>query len=547
MVFRKTLLLFLFSFNVALAQKFDKQLIMVLPDTSTSQLQEADLSLGPGDDYCYYYPGGTTVLTKTKTYGPFMQEGTRYWPYVFYDIRRNSHYIKSVNSGALYGPYSGTISTIEHANFFRGGLGYTVSSPDSISYYINGTWVATVSREDYIDRSGWPDWWYVTNDNGNILYTVKKGKWNYLFLNGKLLDSSLHYYGRLRIDKKNNYYYMLGNFEAGYNYQSRHKFYTFKPLPHKPQKVFYKLEVPNTMPWQAGMYNNMLIYNDYDTVLYYDNETHDVAVTICDKPVGNSEVTVLTKGNTVFSCRLDAMGASNVYPFNYISGSVPTRICINGIGHDLPYEGISLPGIDSFGHYALYGRRDYYLYKNVDGVEEKDALSKHGVRAKPISIDARGNTICYYETDDSVYVYQNNRLFRSCRNQQFEMQMTIAHHVWMNETGQEWLPMFDIDSNSYLVYNNTISPPLLKISGYDLNIGCVISAGINEYGYWLMQKTGNKKYDLIINNRRIALPHGINLEGPLYDDLKRYCNLTANEYIFYLKEGSNIYRYKISL
>lgn len=519
------------------AQNYEKKFILTLPDTSKDVLLFFSFTLGPGDKYAYFYENynnkdSCVLVTNERKYGPLrkqripIREGV-----ILYDVKNTTYYIVGGNKSTIYGPYD----SIEGCSNSAGHVAYTIPIGDSLMYYINGRHIATAERFGFLDsiRNRWQNW-CVFNAKGNFLYTIKKGKWNYLYVNGKLLDSSAHYYNQLWIDEDNNYYYQVGKFdrEAGYR---------FIPYPHPPQEVCL-------IPQSQFLTNWILTYDNNDTLHYFGNANGKDFFNPLpfDKPIDSFLVGVLTYGKTIFGYQLSARQTD----YRHAPVYAPKRICINGNCKDLPYQEISLPCIDSYGNYALFGLRDYYMYKNINGVEHNKPLSKHGVRAKPLSIDVRGNTVCYYETDDSVYVYENDSLFRQCAVWQFEQDETTR--IWQNEWLNEKLPVFHLGANTYVVYNNHISPPLLRETRTPygdsvMSVGHFIYAKVNEHGYWILQKTGTLQYDLVINNRKVQLPPGISFEGSMFGALARNFRYTGKEFIFYTQHGADIYRYNLKL
>lgn len=520
-----SLFLFFSSFPLQ-AQQVDKQFILTLPDTTTTQLQKAALSFGAGGDFCLYYRGRPYLLvTETKTYGPFKRRDDRMFASLVYNEKGKDQYLTHLGGGPIYGPYDGTVTHTGYGNM--GAMAYTVAYKGNVDYFINGAKVATTDSSIYMGE------WCTFSRNGNNMYTTKKGAWNYLFINGKLHDSSQLYYSLLKIDEKNNYCYALGNFEAG-----DCKWRRFIALPRKGPKVFSPV-----------MEYDRLLWSEDDSIRYYGN---DNGIVYSGSSIRAAEQTnlgfeLISEGKSTLAYHSGLRQISDSATWE----PATTSICINGVKHDLPYSEIIMPRIDSSGHFALFGRRGYYLYVNVNGIEGKEPLSKYGVRATPVSIDAFGNYICYYPTEDSVYVYENNILFRKCALEEFQL-VGDTYGIWFN-VPRKVLPILCIDTISYIVYKNTLSPPLLQIKAAaaprsgTFNAGEVIYSDINEFGYWLLQKTDDGKYGLIINQRKIPLPPGISFEGPLYDHLRFNFRLTATTFIFYTKEGSNIYRYKIAL
>lgn len=524
----KLLLFFLSlsSFVVAVAQTVEKQLIMVLPDTSAAILNNADISFASGDQFCYFVRADSLIYdmhTKTDQYGPFKHDGGGGWFHLFYNEKEKAQYIKGSTNAEVYGPIDGTVKYVSTSE--KSSLAYTVSAHDSITYFINGKRIAVTDSSTIIDR------WCAFNDNGDKLYALRQGKLNYLYFNDKLIDSSHYYYQNLNLDNNSNYSYLLGYYEIK---DSKCNCCTFNRLAHVPQNVLIPMQPTIRQGWSM------------DDTLYHYGNGHNIKYRADSFFVGQTSrtATMLAKGSSIFGYT-----HSNHWGYIYSSDTTKVKISMNGKRQTLPYEKILLPCIDSMGHYATFGRRGYYMYKNIDGIETKEPLSKHGVRAVPVSIDVKGNTICYYETEDSVYVYENDHLFKSCAVGQFEF-MLRYFFTWQYVEDQV-PPLLVINGAAYIVYNNTISPALLKPNARTndryFDIGDVICSLCNESGYYMLQKTGEQQYDLLVNNRRISLPSEISFEGPLWDKLTFNFQLKANEFVFYGIEGKSIYKYKIAL
>lgn len=501
-----TLILFALPWLVG-AQSIDKKILASLPDTSACRLQKLELNVH-GDKFCYYYREAPYILTtECGVYGPFDKQDRRFSSTVFYNEAGKQQYIKPGFGAGVYGPYDGEIRS--ECDNRVGDIAYNVLVNDSIRYYINGILIATI-HEDVVDcLSGWCDF----SDYGNVIYTIITGEWNYLYVNHKLLDSSKTYYTRLEIGDGNNYRYVMGEYTIG-KVGCRG---SLVPTSHKPQHIF------SPMPGRP-------MYFSYDDMLHYygnDNGVEDIHHRPYDIKDQNWDISC--KGTTVFAYTDGRIRNAHVYA----QDTLPTRVCINGDCYNLPYSEIVTTDIDSYGNYALIGMRDFYLYKNVNGIEQKEPLSKHGVRAVPISLDVHGNTICYYETDDSVYIYQNDKLFRSCTIEQF------------NAT-----PL-TINDSAYFIHNNEFSPPLLALADrYErgvFNIGAFIYDWHKDYGYWLIQKTGDDNYRMLINNKEIPIPSNLTLGPPLLMNLTFYYKLTAKDFTFYGLEGKNLCRYKVKL
>jgi len=533
---RLSFTLLLFSLlPAAFAQQVERKLFITLPDSASADLVHAVISFDSAGNFCFYNrPPAGPVITNTGTYGPF-REQTSYYPVTFYNTKEKGQYIKGERSPVMHGPIDGTLATVPIINT-RDYFAFTVSKNDSVSYFVNDNHIATT------DSVPATRLWCTFSTNGNVLYTISKGEWNYLYLNYKLIDSSRYVYGALAVDNENNYRYSLGSLSYSLNkgicgnYTSS----TYTPIPHAPLKVYGPVAAHGSvfMPY-------------YDTLYYYGNGSGAAYLLENDSLFRyrvREQKIVAPGGGQNF---LTYTPSTNWMNFTIVSPQTETRLNVNGKAVRLPYSDVYFPCMDAQGNYSLFGLRDYYLYKNINGTEQRQPLSKYGVRATPLSIDAQGNTICYYTTDDSVYVYENDRLFNKCGVTQFNMQYASSIFMLTARIEQDAISGFCMDTSCYIVYKNVISPPILKItmhSGWDtFKTGNVIYSDLNDHGYWLLQKAGFRQYNLVVNGRRITLPGDVYFESPLWFWLARNFSLTDKEFIFYTEENLHIYRYKISL
>ena len=518
------LLLFFFQ-HVAFAQLAERQLVLVLPDTLLTKLEHTFFNIDTNGDYCYYpWSRAGPVITNTQTYGPFKKQRETFQVVIFQDADGSDRYLKGKKSTAVCGPYNGDINVAPTLNR-NGYFAYTVSTADGVGYFIHGKRVATT------DSLPHARFWCTFSDNGRVLYTTTKGPWNYLFLNGKLIDSSKSDYDGLEVDDENNYRYAIGAHD-GYNH-------AFRPYPHDKQKVFGTVAAHGS------------VYAKYDDTTYFYGNGEGKAYLLADDsaykdPKGYREIVGPGKGNNFLSYMLNRRQG-----YMWAVTDSVTWMNVNGKVLTLPYAEIFAPCMDQEGNYAFFGLRDYHLYKNISGVEQEQPLSKHGVRATPVSIDTKGNSICYYKTDDSVYLYENDRIVNKCAATQFEL---LTKNFLGPPIEQYGTPEgLCADGTCYLVYRNTLSPAMLKpTTGFhhstdSFRTGDMVYHGYNEYGYWLLQKAGDGKYDLLVNNRRVALPVEVDFSTPMWYQLAENYVLTEKFFIFYAKEGSNIYRYKITL
>ncbi len=534
-------LLLLFSLPATFARQVEKKLVFTMPGIPDDKLTSVIISFDAYGNYCYYTHNGEEVsglvLTNTHSYGPFKKNDSHKGPVIFYNEKDKDQYIIGKHSGRMCGPIDGEIDVTSYPFQVReDNFNFIVSRGDSFGYYINGSLIATTNGFPCTNN------WCVYSDKGHALYTIKSGRLNYLYLDEKPIDSAADDYAWLEVDDAGNYRYALGrqvSYISGCGTLEK-----FTPYPRSRQKTFAPMTI------QSREYTGV----NYDSIYVYQNGAGGTFLSSVNRTQWNkARRTVITsQGNPKNNLGYD--------PFTGWRDAVKdtsVRIYVNDKPVNLRYTAIFLPCIDSLGNYALFGQRGYYMYRNINGVEQEQPLSEHGVRAKPISIDALGNTICYYQTDDSVYVYENDSMFGKCALAQFKLVRQDEIIPIYREEGDmrdhepSLLSGFCLDSICYLVYRNTISPPMRAFENYHSGeariAGDIIYSDITKDGFCVLQKTGNRKYSLLVNNRLIPFPPDADFDTQMWFTLTQSFSFTGNEFVFYSKEGSAIYQYKMKL
>ncbi len=430
------ILLFFSCLPVAYAQSTTRELFLTLPDrlhvdTPYTELLMSFDTLG---NFCMYKSPlrGEPVITNKGTYGPFQHQAD-FNPTIFYNIKGKDQYIKCRNSPLMYGPVDGDISHVPIISA-PDGVAYTVVAGDSVRYFVNDNHVATTGCEPG-NRL-----WCTFSGNGHVLYTICRGRRNYLYLNYRLVDSSVYIYGGLAVDDENSYRYSLGS--------ARNSSYT--PRPHDAQKVFGPVAAHSS------------VFAGYADTLYYYGNGNGAAYRIESdslyRDMPERQKIVAPGGGNNFLRYTPVPGYGG---FARTPAPKETTINVNGKILTMPYSEIYYPAIDGHGNYALFGLRDYYLYANINGVEQPQPLSRHGVRATPLSIDAQGNTICCYKTDDSVFVYQNDYLVNKCAAAQFNTLRAeqLIMQPWLEKMID--LSALSVDTSCYILYKNRLSSPIL--------------------------------------------------------------------------------------
>ena len=330
-------LIFLFTVSAAFSQQVEKKFLFTLPDTFESE--RTNLSFDSNGNYCYYrsYPGPAIVITNKGTYGPFkINDDNRPFELVtFCNEEHKGQYIKYRNNSTICGPVDGDV-TMAVPRFIKKGMhfGFIVESNDNFDYYINGKLVVTTNSAPCTRD------WCAFSNNGHVLYTAKNGQTNYLYVDQKLIDSTLDDYDWMQIDDSGNFCYTLGKHaaEEGMRYSTR-----FNPLPLYDQKEFsYVTLTRDHRDYYAG--------TNRDTIYMYDNSDGKTSlIAVNQREWYQTYLNVVT-----------APGKEEIY-FSYKFIDTTLQMYINNKTIELPYKAISWPIIDSSGHYGFFCQRGYYM------------------------------------------------------------------------------------------------------------------------------------------------------------------------------------------
>lgn len=239
------------------------------------------------------------------------------------------------------------------------------------------------------------------------------------------------------------------------------------------------------------------------------------------------------------------------YLFTYKENQ-ENKINVNGKVYGFSLREIYYPSLDPNGNFSFYGIKNFFLYKYVNGKQTPDPISQYGVRAIPLYISPRGTSLHYFKTDDSTYLYQDDQLlfpaFSNSTN--FTVQPyseIIPHHYVRGEANSgNHLFYIKIDSTGYFVFNGVFSKPIKPaIESYsyvrEKKIGEIVAGEFDDNGFFAIQKTGENKFLINVNNQIYK-----ELEG-VQEILKESCYFNGEELIFFGIKGLSFYRYTITL
>lgn len=405
--------------------------------------------------------------------------------------------------------------------YFDGKIIQQIDTVSGAEWSINGKKASPLQAKKQHFSSD--DWMHIS-DNGNYIYSIEDGLNYTLYLNGTPIDSSKKDFYQVRINDNGDYLYAKGR----------------KPFEEEPYKYSYMFFLhtkdsvfgPVRTAWDCYLMESGAYYytgddDGPDYILINDvmhKNIHDVA-----------NVTLLDKTNFLFT----------------YSKNEKQFINVNGSSYELDYEQIFYPTLDNKGNFSLYGLRDYYLYKFVNGKEAKEPISKYGVRPTPLYISPTSESIHVFKTDDSTYIHRDNKLlFPSFANQKsFSIipQKDILPSGYERGKPENGNSLFylEVDSTGYMVFNGQLSKPMVPAKErswtYDKSIGEVISGKLMGHGFFIIQKTGDEKWLVNINNTYYK-----ELDGTSYIFYKN-CYFDGDELVFYGVKGLSVYQYKIAI
>ena len=431
-------------------------------------------------------------------------------------------YVMNEDGPNIYGPIAGTVQGYLSGNT-RQHFANTSVRNDTAFFYLDGRLVYSspletikqfmLSDEDWVDFS----------ENGNVIYYLEQNDRFVLYVNDQPIDTSDRHFNALAINDKGDYVYATGL---------------------KPEKP-------------VGKYDYMFFIHTQDTVFDYVRTTWKYALAESGAYYYNGddcgpEYLVLNgrlrKGIEDFwnITLLDSKHA-----FYTFEQDKHLFLNVNGKDYPVDFEEIFCPTMDTNGHFAYFGMKDYHLYKVVDNVKVKEPLSKYGVRAMPLYISPQGSSLHYFKTDDSVYVYKDNELlFKPIHKSEklitYPWDKVLPNgYVYGKPNNGHSLFCLNYGENGYFVYDGQLSEPLLPIvdlySRGLLRPGCVEEGVFNENGYFAVLNIGENKYQVVVNGR---------ICGEIQDVDKVFSGkgfFDGSQVLFYGIKNNAVYQFAVTL
>ncbi|KKP52837.1 MAG: hypothetical protein UR43_C0010G0028 [candidate division TM6 bacterium GW2011_GWF2_33_332] len=405
--------------------------------------------------------------------------------------------------------------------YFDGKIIQQTDTISGLEWSINGKKASPLqAKKQHFSSENWMN----ISDNGNYIYSIEDNLIYKLYLNGTPIDSSMKDFYQVRVNDNGDYLYAKGR----------------KPFEDEPYKYSYMFFLhtkdsvfgPVRTAWDCFLMENGAYYYKGDD----DGPDYILINDVMYKNINDvSNVTLLDKKN---------------YLFTYY-GNEKLFVNVNGNSYELDYEQIFYPTLDDKGNFALFGLRDYYLYKFVNGKEVKEPISRYGVRPTPLYISPTGESIHVFRTDDSTYIYRDEKLlfpsFASQKSFSIIQQKDILSSAYEKGKPENGNSLFyiEVDSTGYLVFNGQFSNPMIPVQEKSWrsgnSIGEVVSGQLMNGGFYIIQKTGDAKWLININNTTYKeLDDTTNL-------FYRNCYFDGKELVFYGVKGLSIYQFKIAI
>lgn len=505
---------------------------LIITDTKDSlYLNSSKKTFDRNGNYCFVIKQNDKeyFVTPNDKIGGFKFIGSTYgnsgeinYTNSYSDPKDKPWYYKNAKGTKVYGTAIGKLESYKTSNT-KENIAITTTLKDSVYNYINGKLVSKI----HIDKA---DKFYISNDdwcafseNGNVIYFLKQDNLYFLYLNGKQIDSSKDRYNQLAINDNGAYIFAKG-----------------KKPEQKIGKYDYMFFV-HSMDTVLGYVRTVWDYELKENGAYYysgdDNGPYYIAIN--DKlhkdikPVSN--ITLIDRNNFIYTYGEEGK----------------TKINVSDKTYTYDFEEIFYPTLDREGNFAFYGLKDYYLFKYVNGTKEEKAISKYGVRPTPLYISPKGESIHYFKTDDSIYIYQDDKLLFKPISKKSNFQVLSHKEILPNnfvrgksESGNS-LFYVEFDSTGYLVFNGIFSNPMIpaKESSYSetKTIGEIVAGEFSDNGFFAIQKTGSSKYLINVNNKIFKELENVDV---LFKD---NCFFNGKELIFYGVKGLSFYQFKLTI
>ncbi|MBN8569776.1 MAG: hypothetical protein J0M18_09095 [Ignavibacteria bacterium] len=460
------------------------------PDSIFIKLSSSDKGFDKNGNYFFQVGDWEKkfIHTKDTIVGPLKGGGATNLEFVRYQLDSINVLFRNRSGKNIYGPFR---TDKEHNTEYilsknTDTMAMVVENNNQSYFYINNELKFTTP----IDGVFWfnKKEWVAFSGKGDILHVEYKNGVYSLFKNNSVITSSNDKLSHLSININGSYIYTQQKeyLDSGRTYLNTIMKYDGKEFIVNGGCWHYTISDNGSFIFEGFRNNKSFEYFKFINGYYRDGF----------KESGN--VNVEKDSNFFYTCEINdkkyfVHGAS-LYEDNF----------------DIVY----LPSIDSLGNFALFGLKDYYIYRFINGVRDEQPISKYGVRPEPIYISPLGDAVYCYKVKDSVFVFKNNdKIFSSGRNKfiyedLFKSYSTPLQYKKKNNYRFLSLQYLQIEDEGYVLYNGKLSERMLpfkeKISYDFYTPGEVILGGIYENKFSIVQYHGNGNFLININNSTYA-------------------------------------------
>ncbi len=521
------------SSSVSFPQNVTERVILTAESNEAANTLYYKIGINKNGDYGYviskdkseYYVSGTdtvgpfpihshinTTHFSTKVRSSYMIE---------LDSTTNKEfYFMNEYNPKYYGNFFGEV--IKHEEY-GSDLVFVLKTDDTIKVYFNEILLA---RLDYKKKERFDPHFDFRYSSGSIAYKLRKNGKEFIYCNYKLVDSTDGEVRSFAVNEKGDYIFSAW----------------FSDSTESEKNSFSHIHTRDTVIGPLPGYHSVYINREGATVSSSTENGKDVYL-INGKYY---EFENSRKDNDRKDEKIYFRDSANFIQEVITPGGL--KINANGNIINVNYEKIFLPSIDSEGNYSLFGLRNYYLYKFTNGIEDTFPLSKFGVRAFPLYISPDGKlTYCYYNNDDSIYVYLNDSVLFHTVNSEKSFYTTLAQEFFENvHRNPKYicndLVYLEADSTGYFLYKGNLSVPFIGAFGYRYTSfkGMIISGELTNEGFYVIQDAGNKSVSVDLNNEYYAKLDNIDLI------LERRVFFDNDNLVFYALRNNQIIRYGIN-
>ena len=499
---------------------------LILTDTADSLYLKSELpSFDEDGNYCFAIRknGQNLFITNSQTIGNLncittdannYGNGMIAYTAAKDDEKAGPFYYKNGRGTKIYAQAQGKVILYETSHT-RENMALVTADRNSIYHYANGKLLwseRNVGQEPEAE-------WIAFSNNGNTMYCRRAGGHSRLWVNGKLIDSCKTAFSHLQINDNGFYTYAKEEMPKEVNGDKK-----------------YRICTPDTSFDFEGE------IGDYDlrgnNAYYYTGDEKSHRNIVIDNH--------LYKETSLIN---NIMLAD---PKHFLFGTDSKKIYANGTTFLSDCDMICNPALDNSGHYAMYGRRGYFIYKCVDGKRQPKSLTRYKSRAMPICISSRGESIHYFETDDSIYLFRDNKMLLKPISVDSNFFVSESMLPELCEQNSEYsdagnLTYLEYGSKGYFLFNGNLSKAFPAAVARtrtddrsDKRPSNTVAGKYTGNDFFAIQKTGNKKYLLIVNNKIYKELNGMDRIMPDYF-------FDGKHLTFYGIKGLSFYQYKMSL